>query len=220
MGLKVILSLKGGNVKKYNLGDFVFGAILFAIIVLMAFVPSVGYIPIIPGVAYATLLHIPVLIGAIFLGWKWGLALGLTFGISSMTQAFLIMGPANAPFTNPIVSVLPRVLIGVLAPFMHSWLTKAFKGRDKLALFFTFGIMTIIHTVTVLTILYPIIETGWYYTKTTEDVASITLKAILLSIVSINSLAEIVLAVLIGPAIYLPLDQLRKKKNHKLEEEV
>jgi len=80
--------------------------------------------------------------------------------------------------------------------------------------------MTIIHTVTVLTILYPIIETGWYYTKTTEDVASITLKAILVSIVSINSLAEIVLAVLIGPAIYLPLDQLRKKKNNKLEEEV
>jgi riboflavin transporter FmnP len=77
MGLKVILSLKGGKMKKYNLGDFVFGAILFAIIVLMAFVPSLGFIPIIPGVAYATLLHIPVLIGAIFLGWKWGLVLGL-----------------------------------------------------------------------------------------------------------------------------------------------
>jgi len=117
--------------KKYNLADFVFGAILFAIIIVMAFVPSVGYIPIIPGVAYATLLHIPVLIGAIFLGWKWGLALGLTFGITSMIQAFIMMGPANAPFTNPLVSVLPRALIGVLAPFMFKWLTKVLKAKKS-----------------------------------------------------------------------------------------
>ena len=206
--------------RKYNLADFVFGAILFAIIIVMAFVPSVGYIPIIPGVAYATLLHIPVLIGSIFLGWKWGLALGLTFGITSMIQAFIMMGPANAPFTNPLVSVLPRALIGVLAPFMFKWLTKAFKGKEKLALFFTFGIMTIIHTVIVLTLLYGAIKTGHYYTKTVEDIAETTFEKVVFAILSWNSLAEIVLAVLIGPAIYIPLDQVRKKRNHKLEEQV
>jgi len=80
--------------------------------------------------------------------------------------------------------------------------------------------MTIIHTVIVLTLLYGAIKTGHYYTKTVEDIAETTFEKVVFAILSWNSLAEIVLAVLIGPAIYIPLDQVRKKRNHKLEEQV
>ena len=50
--------------------DLVLAAVIAAIIVIMAFVPFLGYIPL--GFMNATTVHIPVIIGAIILGPKYG----------------------------------------------------------------------------------------------------------------------------------------------------
>ena len=49
-------------------------ALFTAIIILLAFVPGLGFIPI--GVIKATTIHIPVIIGAILMGPKAGAFLG------------------------------------------------------------------------------------------------------------------------------------------------
>ena len=57
-------------------------AAIAAIIVVMASVPFLGYIPL--GFMNATIIHVPVIIGAILLGPKYGAFLGLVFGGTSV----------------------------------------------------------------------------------------------------------------------------------------
>ncbi len=74
-----------------------------------------GFIPWFSG-ASLTIMHIPVIIGAVLEGPIVGLAIGLIFGVFSMIQAAVAPnGPADVWFTNPLLSVLPRLFIGPLA---------------------------------------------------------------------------------------------------------
>ena len=62
--------------------DMVTTAMFVAIILAMSFVPYLGYIPL--GFMNATIIHIPVIIGAILLGPARGAFLGGIFGLTSM----------------------------------------------------------------------------------------------------------------------------------------
>lgn len=77
-----------------------------------------GFIPWIAGAAL-TIMHVPVIIGAVLEGPWVGTAIGLIFGLFSLLQAILApTGPVDVWFQNPVISVLPRLFIGVFA-----WLT-------------------------------------------------------------------------------------------------
>ena len=56
-------------------------AIFAALIVVLAFTPFIGYIPL--GFTRATIIHIPVIMGSLMLGPKKGAALGGVFGFTS-----------------------------------------------------------------------------------------------------------------------------------------
>ena len=56
-------------------------AIFAALIVVLAFIPFIGYIPL--GFTRATIIHIPVIMGSLMLGPKKGAALGGVFGLTS-----------------------------------------------------------------------------------------------------------------------------------------
>jgi uncharacterized membrane protein len=74
-----------------------------------------GFIPWITG-ASLTIMQVPVIIGAVLEGPIVGLVIGLLFGIFSLIQAAVApTGPADAWFTNPLLSVLPRLFIGPVA---------------------------------------------------------------------------------------------------------
>jgi uncharacterized membrane protein len=74
-----------------------------------------GFIPWITGAAL-TLMHVPVIIGAVLEGPVVGVAVGLIFGISSMlVGAIAPTGPADEWFVNPVLAVLPRLFIGPVA---------------------------------------------------------------------------------------------------------
>ena len=62
--------------------NMVLTAVIAAIIILMAFVPYVGYINLV--VIKATLIHVPVIIGSVILGPKKGAFLGFIFGLTSL----------------------------------------------------------------------------------------------------------------------------------------
>ena len=64
--------------------DMSLAGIFTAIIIAMSVVPFLGYIPL--GFMNATIIHVPVIIGAIILGPKYGAYLGLVFGVTSLKK--------------------------------------------------------------------------------------------------------------------------------------
>ncbi len=74
-----------------------------------------GFIPFPTGTS-VTIMHIPVIIGAILEGPVVGVAIGFIFGLFSLIQAAVAPnGPGDVIFTNPLISILPRLFIGPVA---------------------------------------------------------------------------------------------------------
>lgn len=84
-----------------------------------------GFIPWFSG-ASLTVMHVPVIIGAILEGPVVGMITGLIFGLFSLIQAAVApTGPVDVFFVNPLISMLPRIIIGLV-----SWLVfVAFRGK-------------------------------------------------------------------------------------------
>lgn len=117
--------------------ELVLMAMFKAIIIAMAFVPYFGYIPL--GFMNATIIHIPVIIGAIVLGPKKGAFLGGVFGLTSMINntfnpnltsfvfsPFYSVGDVHGNFASIIVCMVPRILIGVVAYYVYKGMLKLF----------------------------------------------------------------------------------------------
>lgn len=125
--------------------------LFIAILVIMTFVPYVGFIPFFFGVSI-TIIHIPVIIGALFLGWKKGLLYGLAFGLASLIKAATApAGVLDPCFVNPLISVLPRILFGLAAGLLMVGVAKL-KTSQVAKIFLISGasvIATVIHTVSV-----------------------------------------------------------------------
>jgi uncharacterized membrane protein len=67
----------------------------------------------------ATILAIPVIIGGILEGPLVGLLVGLIFGVFSFLQAPTEQPPVNLWFSNPLVSIVPRLFIGVVSALVY-----------------------------------------------------------------------------------------------------
>ncbi len=71
-----------------------------------------GFLPWFSG-ASITIMTVPVIIGAVLEGPWVGVGVGLIFGLFSLIQASVApTGPVDVWFTNPLLSVLPRLFIG------------------------------------------------------------------------------------------------------------
>ncbi len=92
-------------------------AMLGAITVVLALTP-LGFIPI--GPLNATTMHIPVIVAGVLEGPIAGAAVGLIFGCSSLFNHIVRPTPLSPIFYNPLISILPRVLIGLIASALYS----------------------------------------------------------------------------------------------------
>jgi len=108
-------------------------ALLIAIELIVGLVPFLGYIPLNP-VLNVTIIHIPVIIGAVILGPKSGATLGFFFGLTSLINAtFLRPNPIESPIFSPffsggafrggwqslVICFVPRILVGVAAGWLY-----------------------------------------------------------------------------------------------------
>lgn len=100
--------------------------VLGAISTVLGMTP-LGFIPV--GPTRATIMHIPVIIGAIMEGPMVGGFVGLIFGLFSIFQAITNPTPVSFVFLNPLVSILPRVLIGIFTFYVYDFLRKV--GNKK-----------------------------------------------------------------------------------------
>lgn len=185
--------------------DLVFAASLMAMIVLF----SLLYFFQVVGFAAFTIAHIPVLIGAVILGPKYGTALGAVFGITSMVIALFALGP-NAPFTNPLLSVLPRMIFGWAIYYIYIFTDKIVKNRYA-SVAITFAVSTLFHSLLVLPILFVVANTGFYFTAS-ENPLSVTggLLPFIIAVLGANGLIEILVAILAGTPIVLVMDKIIK----------
>ena len=110
-------------------------ALFMAIIILLSVTP-LGYISL--GVINATTIQMPVIIGAVLFGWKKGAFLGGVFGITSLIKNTIqpnvtsfvfspfvpVFGEESGSFFAIIISLLPRIMIGVIAALVFALLSK------------------------------------------------------------------------------------------------
>ncbi len=123
--------------------ELVLTALFSAIIVVMAFTP-LGYIPLV--VINATIIHIPVILGALFLGPKKGAFLGFMFGLTSFINNTFKAATASAFVFSPVLAAnivgvsgilkslyicfVPRILAGVIPYFVYLLVRKLSKKKD------------------------------------------------------------------------------------------
>ena len=98
-----------------------------AIMIVMGTTP-LGFIPI--GPFKITIMHLPVIIGAILEGPVVGLVLGLFFGLFSLYQAVTAPTILSPLFMDPLVSVLPRMIIGLTSYYAYAGIERLFRNRN------------------------------------------------------------------------------------------
>ena len=110
--------------KKFGVRKIVVAGALGALSIAL-FLSPFGYIPWLAG-ASLTVMHVPAIIGAVLEGPVVGAIVGGIFGVTALVKAATApQGPIDLFFVNPLISVLPRLLVGVCAWAVY----KAFRGK-------------------------------------------------------------------------------------------
>ena len=109
------------NKKSFNVRKMAIIGVLGAISAVLGMTP-LGFIPV--GPTRATIMHIPVIIVAIMEGPVVGALVGLIFGLFSIFNAISNPTAVSVVFLNPMVSVVPRILIGLVTYYVYSALKK------------------------------------------------------------------------------------------------
>jgi uncharacterized membrane protein len=119
-GLQIVLQSaynsfwEGFFVPQDRTRKIVVAGVLSAITIILG-ITKWGLIPWFSGFSL-TILHVPVIIGAILEGPIVGFVIGLIFGASTLLMAAIAPNVLGDPlFTNPLISVLPRLFIGPIA---------------------------------------------------------------------------------------------------------
>lgn len=185
--------------------------IFTAIIAAMTFIPWFGYIPTPFGIS-ATIMHIPVIIGAIMLGTIDGAILGGVWGVFCIIKAFAMpTSPTDYLFINPLISLLPRICVGIVAALLYKLLIRV----DKTKLFasaIAALAASLTNTILVLTMLY--FTSGEIYAEILGMAFEALLPAIL-TVVATAGILESVIAAIITAPIVKALNVYRNKSQNK-----
>lgn len=202
--------------------------IFSAIIIVMASIPFLGFIPL--GVINVTILQVPVIIGAIMLGPRYGAFLGFLFGLCSFLNATLrptslsafVFTPflANGNLGSLVVCFVPRILIGITSYYSYKWIKRHFdkknKGNDKKirrygeskALFAAGVIGSMTNTLLVMNFIFL------FFTETYAQVMGISGGAVslywfIMGIIGVNGIPEAVASAFITAAVLKVLLHIR-----------
>lgn len=192
-------------------------AMFTAIILLLAFTPNLGYIPV--GPTRATIIHIPVILGAIALGPKKGAFLGGVFGLTSLinntinpTVTFFVFSPfyslgeTNGNILSLVICMVPRILVGVVPFFVFRLMKKSVKNGKVsntfgLALAGVLGSMT--NTILVMNMIYFFF--GKSYAAATGNSIETLYSTVILPVITFNGVIEAIVAGILTAAIGVAL---------------
>lgn len=200
-GINMLIEKKAAASSRLDMRKIVIIGLLSAITVVLSLTP-LGFIPIPP--INPTIMHIPVIIGAILEGPFVGAMLGLVFGVTSMFKALTQPTIVTFPFLNPLVSVLPRIIIGITSYYSYKILKfKSQSLRIGIGVF----VGSITNTVLVLGAIY-IIYLDRYASAIGLSTSATGLA--LLGVIFTNGLPEAVISILICVPVIQMLKKIRK----------
>ena len=199
-------------------------AFFSAIIIVMALVPSLGYIPL--GVTRATIIHIPVIIGSIMLGPKKGAFLGGLFGLTSLLantfsptvtsfvfSPFYSIGDAHGNGWSLVICFLPRILTGIV-PFyvfrgIRTLMMKGYKNAETLPLVAAGLAGSLTNTLLVMNMIFLFFHDSYAGAR---GVASEALYGVILGVIGVNGIPEAIVAAILTLAVGKALLRFTRKK--------
>ena len=206
--------LKTTGEQKYNpherILSMTFDAFFIAVLLLMTFVPNLGFIAVTPFISF-TLMHLPVLLGAALGGPRKGILYGFVFGVASYIQALSSAG-FNALFAFPWVAIPPRLLFGLAAGLFFAFVGKVSQKKAR-GLYLSLGsaLLTFLHTGLVFLDLYLFFpsEIGGLFSSTTPVATGTGLTFLL--IILIGMVGEMAIAAFIIPPLYLATSKVGQR---------
>ncbi|RBP38464.1 ECF transporter S component [Garciella nitratireducens] len=108
---------------------------MLAAISIVLGVTPLGLIPVPTVAGRATIMHIPVIVGAILEGPIVGMIVGFIFGLIS----FITTG--SPLIKNPIIAIIPRILIGLFSYYGYKWTKSSIVAAIIGSLTNTIGVM-------------------------------------------------------------------------------
>ncbi|WP_042454095.1 ECF transporter S component [Neobacillus dielmonensis] len=181
--------------KTLTVRDIVIAGVLGAVAILLG-VTRLGYIPVPTAAGNATIMHIPAIIGGIMQGPVVGLIVGAIFGISSFLNATVPL------FKDPMVAILPRLFIGVVAWLVYVGLRRR---NEYVAIAVSAFIGTLTNTVLVLVM--AVIRN--YFTVGVAWTVGIT-----------NGIPEAIVGTIITLAVVLAWKQIGKNQKSKISKDM
>ncbi|MDO5560526.1 MAG: ECF transporter S component [Oscillospiraceae bacterium] len=191
-------------------------ALFVALIIVMSVVPFIGYIPL--GFMNATIIHVPVILGALLLGPKEGALLGFMFGLTSMINnsfrpniTSFVFSPfygnefGNGGIKSIIICFVPRILIGLAAYLVYrlvnrlvNRISKKEDSRSPVALAAAGIAGSLTNTLLVMNGIYFLFGSSYSDAK---GVAADALYKVILSVILINGIPEAIVAALLVSVI-------------------
>lgn len=176
-------------------------ALFLAIVFIQSIVPFLGYIPV--GPFSIVIIQVTVIIAAVVLGPKAGTGIGLTWGLINWVRAFVWPTSPLSIYVlvNPLVSVLPRLLVGLIA----GWLIYKLAGDQQpkvWQLSLTGVVGALVNTVLVLGFMAGMYSLGWL----PLDKLNVTaIMPYLFGILATNGIPEAIMSGILVPLISKPL---------------
>ncbi len=178
-------------------------ALFGAIVLVLAFTPFLGYIPL--GFTRATTVHIPVILASILLGPKKGAIIGLLFGLTSLFKntfeptmtsfvfsPFYSLGDVHGNLFSLIICLVPRILVGVVPHYVFSFIRKYFPKLDNVAALGVAGVAgSLTNTLLVMNMIYLFFSESY---AAANNVSVNTLYAFILTIIGTNGVPESIVA--------------------------
>lgn len=182
-------------------------AMLSGVIILFTFT-GIGYIPIGPGFS-VSILTLPVLVGAIFIGPVGGLFLGLIFGITSFLTCILGMDALGvilfgiSPWRTAIMCIVPRIIMGFLVGLIFRLLQKI--DKTKVVSYAVASLSApILNTILFLSTFWLMFHN---FKEATDGMGSDNLFIIIFVLCGVNALIEAIIGMLLGTTITKVLDK-------------
>ncbi len=177
--------------------------LMLAMTLILTLTP-IGFIQVPP--ISITIMHLPVIIAGMIAGPISGFIVGLGMGLASMFRAITSVNPADKLFVNPLVSVLPRVFIGVTSYYAYTLVRGALiklKNKDLLqgGLAATVGALTgtLTNTVLVLGMLWLV-----HFANETGAIA------FFISVLSINVVIEVIVAIIVCVPVAIVIERMAR----------
>jgi uncharacterized membrane protein len=191
--------------------NLVLAAVFAAIIVILAFTP-LGYIPL--GFMNATIIQVPVIIGAIILGPKYGGFLGMMFGLTSLWKntympnptsfvfsPFIKVGEYGGNFGSLIICMVPRILVGIVSYYVFRAVLKALgnkSGKRTIALACAGVVGSLTNTLLVMNLIYFLF--GKEYGQAAKGLSD-GIYSVIIGIICINGIPEAIVAGILTVAV-------------------